>query len=224
MRFDIITLFPEIIKNYINFSILKNAKENQLIQVNTINLRNFGLGKYKQVDDKPYGGDAGMVIMFEPVLKAIKKIEKEYTLKKITKYKIIATTAKGRKYKQSIAKKIKNNNQALIILCGRYEGFDQRILNELVDIEISIGNFVITGGELASLIIIDSISRMISGVLGNKQSFIHDSFYSDDQKIQYPQYTRPEIIKYNNKKLKVPKILLSGNHKKIQQWKQKQTN
>jgi tRNA (guanine-N1)-methyltransferase len=215
MQFDIITLFPKIIDTYANQGVIGKAVKNEKLQIITHDLREHGQGAYKQVDDRPFGGGSGMVLMFEPINKALEQIKAQYKKDKISKFT----------YKQSIAKEFvqdhqANNLQALVIICGRYEGFDQRILDELVDLEISIGNYVLSGGELPALIMIDSIGRLIPGVLGKEESFEHDSFYKDDKLLQYPQYTRPEVIEYQSKKLAVPKVLLSGDHEEIKKWRE----
>lgn len=225
MRFDIVTLFPQIIESYVKEGVISRGIQDGEIAVVTHDLRDLGVGEYKKVDDKPFGGGTGMVLMFEPIAGAIKQIKEKYKNAGIKKFKVIATTAKGRQFKQSVAKKFAQDNQekkldALIILCGRYEGFDQRVLDELVDKQISMGKYVMSGGELAALSIVDAVSRLIPGVLGKEESFEHDSFYQDDETVQYPQYTRPEAIEFEEKELKVPPILTSGDHEKIHKWRQ----
>jgi tRNA (guanine37-N1)-methyltransferase len=225
MRFDIITLFPQIIDTYQEFGMVRKGIQEGLLELHAHDLRQFGLGNYKQVDDRTFGGGSGMLLMFEPMLAALNSVKAEYEKLGITKFKVLATSAKGEKYVQSIANKFaqdfqSKNLEALVILCGRYEGFDQRIIDELIDHEISMGNFVLTGGELPALTIVDSISRLLPGVLGKEESFAHDSFYEDDETIQYPQYTRPEVIEHQGKQLRVPEILLSGDHGKIQKWRE----
>lgn len=226
MRFDVITLFPQIIETYKEFGMIRKGLKEGVIEMDAHDLREFGLNNYKQVDDRPFGGGSGMLLMFEPMLAAINSVKNQYENLGISKFKVIATSAKGQTYKQSLAKEFAQNTQsgeleALIILCGRYEGFDQRIIDELVDLEISVGNYVLTSGELPALIFVDSVSRLLPGVLGKEESFEHDSFFEDDQTIQYPQYTRPETIAYEGRELKVPEVLLSGDHAKIQEWRDK---
>lgn len=218
MRFDVITLFPKFFETYFAQGVLTVGIEKGLLEIYTHNLRDYGLNKYKQVDDRPFGGGAGMVLMFEPMAKVIDEIKAEYARLGITKYEVVATTAGGKLYKQSVAKSL-SENEALILLCGRYEGFDQRILDVLVTQEISMGNFVLTGGEIPVIAVIDSIARTVPGVLNSQESYEHDSFYSDDETVQYPQYTRPEKLEYNGESLTVPPTLLSGNHAEIEKWR-----
>ncbi len=221
LRLDFITLFPEIIEGYFASGILSQGIKKGLIEVHAHYLRNWGEGNYRQVDDRVFGGGAGMLLMFEPMQRAIAHVESEYEAASIKRedYKIIATSAGGETYLSSTAKRLVDC-KAIMILCGRYEGFDQRILDELVDMEISIGNYVLSGGELAGLVIADSVGRLVPGVLGNSESYQHDSFYKDDNLSQFPQYTRPESLNYEGKELKVPDILLSGHHAEIEKWRQ----
>lgn len=220
MRFDIITIFPDIIDSYFSVGIISQAKKNGSLEIHTHDLRDWGKGNYKQVDERVFGGGAGMLLMFEPVAKAIEHVKSEYLQIGIDKFKVLAMSAKGEKFAQSQAKTLHSENQALIILCGRYEGFDQRILEVLVDQVISIGEFVISGGELAAMAVVDSVARMVPGVLGKEESYKHDSHFNSDSEIQYPQYTRPEIVEYQSQKLTVPEVLLSGNHAEIDKWRQ----
>lgn len=210
MIFDIITIFPEILSSYYSESILGRAQKNKLIKINYINLRNFTNDVRKTVDDTPYGGGAGMILKIEPIAKALKKI------KKTKKTKIILLDPKGKTYDQKKAKEFSKLNQ-IIFVNGYYEGIDARVDN-LVDEKVSLGNFVLTNSELAIAIIIDSVSRLIPGVLGNSDSLKDESH--NNNSLEYPQYTRPEIFKLKGKKLEVPKVLLSGNHKEIEKWKQ----
>lgn len=210
MIFDIITIFPEILDSYYKESILGRAQKNKLIKINYINLRDFTNDKHRSVDDAPYGGGAGMILKVEPIIKAIKSI------KKSKKSKIILLDPKGKKYNQATAKKLSKLDK-LIFVNGYYEGIDARV-DKLVDEKISLGDFVLTNSELATAIIIDSVSRLIPKVLGNCESLKYES-HNDG--LEYPQYTRPETIKYKNKNYKVPDVLLSGNHKKIEDWKKK---
>lgn len=222
MRFDLITIFPKIVRSYFDEGIIRQGIKKKLIEIQPWFLRDFVEGNYKQVDDRVYGGGAGMLQMFEPTAKAIEAIKADYAEKGITKFQVLATSAKGNLLKQSTCNTFASDNEALIILCGRYEGFDQRIIEELVDQEISLGNFVLSGGELAAMAIVDATARLIPGVLGKQESFEHDSFYKDDETLQYPQYTRPEVINYHGKELKVPEVLLSGNHAEVAKWRKEQ--
>jgi len=211
MKFNIITIFPNIFDSYFQESIIKIAQEKNIIQIKSINLRDFTNNKHKTVDDTPYGGGAGMLLKVEPIYKAIKKQKKDDNTTKI-----ILLSAKGKKWNQQLAKKY-SLLDSLTFICGRYEGVDERISN-FIDEEISIGDYVLTGGELGAMIIIDSITRLLPGVLGNEESSISES-HSTRNTLEYPQYTRPAIFNASNIDYKVPDILLSGDHKKIEKWK-----
>ncbi len=215
MKFDILTIFPDIFDSYFNESIIKRAKKEKIIKINIHNIRENTTDKHKTVDDTPYGGGPGMLMKIEPIYKTLKKI------KKSKKSKVILFTPTGKTYNQQIAKDLSKLDQ-IIMINGHYEGIDSRI-DEFIDEKISIGDYVLTNGNLPAMILVDSISRLLPGVLGNEESFKQDSFYEDDQS-EYPQYTKPEIFKYkkNNKtiELKVPNILISGNHKLISKWKE----
>ncbi len=204
MRFDILTLFPEIINAYINESIIKRALQNNLIEINVINIRDFTLLKNGQVDDTPYGGGAGMVLMCEPVVRAIESVKKEDS-------KVYLLTPQGKTFNDKLASTIINETKHLILVCGHYEGFDERIKN-FVDGEISIGDYVLTGGELPALVIIDAISRFIPGVIA-EESFKEESF--KDNLLDYPVYTKPRDFRG----YQVPDVLLSGNHQKINEYR-----
>jgi len=223
MNFYIITLFPESLKGYLNSSILKRAAEKKLVKFFLINLRKFGVGKYRKVDDRPFGGGPGMVIKVEPVLKAVlfclgykkkKDLEKllqygEINFKKIKSKntRIILFSTRGKVFNQKIAKRLAKYEN-LILICGHYEGVDERVAKYIADEEISIGNFVLSGGEIPALLVIDATSRQLPGVLGKYESL-------EDIKGSYPTYTRPFIFL----KWKVPDVLLSGNHQKIKEWR-----
>ncbi|MBI1858135.1 MAG: tRNA (guanosine(37)-N1)-methyltransferase TrmD [Candidatus Melainabacteria bacterium] len=208
MKFYTVTLFPEIIRKYCEFGIISRACKEGKIKVDTVDLRNFGLGKHKQVDDLPYGGGVGLIFMVEPILNALSSIKKE------KKSKVIITSASGRKWDQKFVEDLSGENQ-LIIICGRYEGYDERI-NNVVDYEICMGDFILTGGELCALSIIDSVSRLVPGVL--KKDETHDIESFKNGLLEYPQYTRPQ--EYHG--WKVPDVLLSGHHGEIQKWRDKQ--
>lgn len=211
-KIDIISIFPNIFESYFSESIIQRAISKNLISINVVDLRKYSDNPYKSVDDKPFGGGAGMILKIEPFDKAINDL-------KTDKSHVIAMTAGGEKFVQSTAKRLVQKDH-LIIICGRYEGLDNRILDFLVDESISIGNFVLTGGELPAMIVTDAITRLLPGSLGNEESAITDSFYDDDISVQHPIYTRPAV--YNSidgRVMSVPEILLSGNHKKIEEWK-----
>ena len=215
MYFKIISILPNSFKSYLSESIIGKAIEKKLIKFSSYDLRNWTKDKHKSVDDAPYGGGAGMLLKVEPIYRAIKQLSRNKKNKKI-----VLLSASGKTWNQKLAKKYSKLDE-LILVCGRYEGVDARI-KEFIDEEISIGNYIISGGELAALIIIDSVSRLIPGVLGNKESLIEESFSMENSKIlEYPQYTRPANFKVNRKNYKVPDVLLSGNHKKIDLWRKK---
>lgn len=209
-HFNIITIFPHIFESYFNESIIRRAIKNKLIDINIINLRNFSNDKHKKVDDTPFGGGAGMVMKVEPIYESVKFIKSKTESQKL---RTILFSAKGKKYTQKDALRLSKYDN-LIFICGRYEGVDERVAKYVADEEISIGEYVLTGGEIPAMILVDSISRLIPGVLGNPESLKDESFNSQIP-IEYPQYTRPE--NFNN--WKVPKILLSGNHKEIEKWR-----
>ena len=209
MKFEVLTLFPELIQTHLNFSIMKRAKEDGIIEVSTINPRDYSLDKHKKVDDTPYGGGAGMVLAPQPYVDAYEAIKKEE--KSIT----IMMTPQGEPFTHDISKELAQYDQ-IVILCGHYEGFDERIREIIKPREISIGDFVLTGGELPALCIIDSVSRNIEGTLGKIESAHDDSF--SDGLLEYPQYTKPR--EYRG--LQVPEVLLNGNHKLIEEYRQEQ--
>lgn len=214
MNFQIITIFPEIFDSYLKEGMIGRALKNKKIKIKAHNLRDWTTDKHKTVDDSPYGGGAGMVMKVEPIYKAIKTIAKG---RKSKTRKIVLLSAKGKKWTQAMAKKYSKLKE-VVFICGRYEGVDERILN-FIDEEISIGEYVLTGGELGALVMIDSIARLLPGVLGNEESSKEES-YSVPGQLEYPQYTRPEIFIAGKKKYKVPDILLSGNHEKIRRFRE----
>jgi len=209
IHFDIVTIFPEVISAYTNSSIVKRAQEKGLIKIEIHNLRDWATDKHKSVDDTPYGGGPGMVMKVEPIYNCLKELKKENSI-------VILTSPKGEKLVQSKLQELSEEKDShYIVLCGHYEGFDQRVHDNLVDWEFSIGEYVLSGGELPALVLVDGITRLISGVLGNEQSLISETFNTDTP--DYPTYTKPEI--FNN--WKVPDTLLSGNHKEIKEWREK---
>lgn len=207
-KIAVITLFPEMFDGVLNSSMLWKAQKDNLIQFELINLRDYGLGPRKQVDDTPYGGGDGMLLMPEPLFEAINEAKKN-----IPNAKVILMTPRGKIFKQKLAKDMADSNDDYIFVCGRYEGFDERVF-EVADGAISIGDYVLTGGELPAMVIIDSITRLIPGVLGGENSALIESF-SDGETLEFPQYTRPSEYKG----LKVPEVLLSGNHGEIAKWR-----
>ena len=203
MKFDVLTLFPEMFEP-IKTSILGKAKEKEIINIDLINIRDFSENKHKKVDDAPYGGGAGMVMKPDVIKNAYLSLKNENA-------KVIYMSPQGKKLNQKKVQEL-SLEKHLIILCGHYEGIDQRIIDEIVDEEISIGDYVLTGGELPAMVLIDSVSRYVEGVL--KEDSIKEESFSNGF-LEYPQYTRPEI--YNN--VKVPDVLLSGNHQEIEKWR-----
>ncbi len=216
MKFDIITLFPQFFESYFNESIFQRAQQKKIIKIKTYNPREAARDKHKTVDDKPYGGGPGMLMMVEPLYKTLKKI------KRSKKSKVILLDPAGRQFDQIMAWKMSRLNQ-LIFICGRYEGVDARI-DKFIDEKVSIGPYVLAGGELAAMVMVEAIARLIPGVLG-KQASLQEETHSQPGYVEYPQYTRPEIFTYREKgkfkKLSVPKILLSGNHQQIKEWREK---
>ena len=207
MRFDILTLFPEMFKT-LNQSVIGKAIEKELININIINIRDFSKDKHKKVDDTPYGGGAGMVIKPDVVYDAYKSVEDKNA-------KVIYLSPQGKTLTQEKVKSL-SKEKHIILLCGHYEGIDQRVLEKVVDEEISIGDYVLTGGELPAMVLIDAVSRHIDGVI-SKESTEEESF--SEGLLEYPQYTRPEIFLGE----KVPEILLSGHHEKIKKWREEKS-
>ncbi len=225
MTFDIITIFPEIFDSYFNESIIKRAQKNKKIKIRIINLRDFATGKHKTIDEKPYGGGAGMVLMAEPLIKAVDYLKKSGKNKKI---KIVVFSAKGKQFNQKTAYNWAKKYDQIIFISGRYEGIDERVKTILKANEISIGPYVLTDGDVSAMLVISSGSRLILGVI-RLESLEEESHWNlllkkekeipKGKGLEYPHYTRPEVIKYRNKKYVVPKLLLSGNHKKIENWR-----
>ncbi|CEN83791.1 transfer RNA (guanine-N(1)-)-methyltransferase (M1G-methyltransferase) (tRNA [GM37] methyltransferase) [[Clostridium] sordellii] len=203
------TLFPKIFNSYMSESIMKRAVEKGIIEVNIYNIRDFSTNKHKKVDDYPFGGGAGMVMTPQPIYDTYKYIVDKFN---IEEPRVIYLTPKGKVHNQEIATDM-SSYEDIILLCGHYEGIDQRIIDSIVTDEISIGDYVLTGGELPALILIDSISRLIPGVLNQNESFEEESF--KDNLLEYPHYTRPREFMG----MEVPEVLLSGNHKKIDEWR-----
>ena len=208
MKFDIITLFPKAFELINNLGVITRASERNLIDVNLYDLRTFGIGSYRQVDDKPYGGGSGMVLKPEPIFKAYDSIKKHQN------FKTLLMTPQGNVLKQNDLFRWSYLDQ-IIIICGQYEGFDERV-RSLANEEVSLGDFVLTGGEIPAMSIINGVTRLIPGTLGDPESLINESHNSN--LLEYPQYTRPAIFKG----MKVPDILLSGNHKEIESWRKDQ--
>ena len=222
MRFDIITIFPKIFSakggSYLNESILKRAQKNKLVDIKIHNLRDFTKDKHRKVDDRPFGGGPGMVITVEPIIKVVSNINRQASKKKI---KVILFTPGGKQFNNKTAANLAKNYDNLILICGRYEGIDARVEKVIENLKLkienlSVGPYVLTGGELPAMVLIDSVSRQIPGVLGKKES-LEEKRHG----VGAPVYTRPEVFVYKGKKYRVPKILLSGDHKKIEMWRRK---
>ncbi len=217
MTFHIITIFPDIFNSYLNESILKRAQSDDHIKIKIHNLRDWTTDKHKATDDTPYGGGAGMVMKVDVLYRAIKYITRN--MEHATK-KVVLLSAKGERWVQAKAKEYSKLDN-IILICGRYEGVDERV-TKFIDEEISIGDYVLTGGEIPAMAIIDSITRLLPDVLGNQASAQEES-HSTPGVLEYPQYTRPEVfINDNGQEHQVPKVLLSGNHGEIEEWRQKQ--
>lgn len=213
MKINVMTLFPEIFNSYIGESMMKKAVDNNILAVNIYNIRDFSKNKHKKVDDYPFGGGAGMVMTPQPILSTYKHIIEE---NKLEKPRVIYLSPKGKTFTQDMAKSLSKEDN-LIFLCGHYEGIDQRVIDMIVTDELSIGDYVLTGGELPALVMIDSISRLIPGVLNKSESYEDETFEGD--LLEYPQYTRPR--EYDGHK--VPDVILSGNHQKIDQWRKEES-
>ena len=211
MKIQVITLFPEMFTGVLGSSMLWKAADRNIVEYEFINLREYGLGPRKQVDDTPYGGGDGMLLMVEPLVAAIAAAKA-----KCPEAKVMLPTPRGKLYKQSDAKRLAAAAQDLVIICPRYEGYDERV-TKWVDEQFCIGNYVLTGGELPAMIMIDSVVRLLPGVLGGETSAEVESFQDDDESIEYPQYTRPEMFQ----DMKVPDVLLSGHHAEIAAWRKR---
>jgi len=214
MKFDIITIFPDLFKGFVSESLLARAQKKKLIKINLHNLRKWTDDKHQTVDGRPYGGGAGMVLKIEPIYKAVKAVKA-----KKGKTRIILLSAKGKTLTQNDARRLAKYDQ-VIFICGRYEGVDERVAKHVADEEVSVGNYVLFGGEVPAMVIVEAVSRLIPGVVAKKESVKNESFTKNTAK-EHPHYTRPEVFVLNSKKLKVPLVLLSGNHKKIEEWRVK---
>ncbi len=237
MRFDIITIFPNILTSYLKEGILARAVKKKIVKINFHNLRDYTTDKHRTTDDKPFGGGPGMIMMVEPIYKAIEAIKagkagraishKGHKGRKGQKTKIILLSPRGKKFDQKMAKKFSKFDQ-LVLICGRYEGVDERVKKNIADEVVSIGDYVLSGGELPAMIIIEAVARLMPGALGNKESLMsesHDlhSINKDSQFLDFPQYTRPQNFKTKKGKIwKTPKVLISGHHAEIKKWREKQ--
>ncbi len=238
MQFEVLTLFPEIFSGYLTQSLLHKAIQKGLVAVRTHDIRNWAEGRHQQVDDRPYGGGPGMVLMVEPVVRAVEAVQAmppplEYAAARagvvpaasassaganVQPAEVILLTPSGQRLNQRLVEELAMLPR-MALLCGRYEGFDQRVIDLLRPREISIGDYVLNGGEVAAMVLIDSLVRMVPGVLGDEQSSIEDSFSRGNRLLEYPQYSRPREFRG----LAVPDVLLGGNHKEIAEWRQQQS-
>lgn len=209
MRIDILSLFPEFFSVLSNWSIIGRAKEENRVQINNVNIRDFSKNKHKKVDDYPFGGGPGMVMTPEPILEAINSV-------KNIDSRVIYLSPQGKPFSQELANELSKESH-LILLCGHYEGIDNRIIDNYIDEEISVGDFVLTGGEIPAMIIVDAVVRLLPGVLSGEESFMEESHYNG--LLEHPQYTRPREFNGHT----VPDILLSGNHKNIEAWKKEES-
>jgi len=216
MQFDIITIFPEIFDSYLKESLIARAQKKKLIKINIHNLRKWTTDRHQTVDDRPFGGGLGMVLKIEPIYKAVKEIKKSA----IRRTKTILFTPRGKKFNQKMAYQFSKLNQ-LILVCGRYEGVDERVAKYIADLELSIGDYDLMGGELPAMVVIETVARLIPGILG-KEQLLKERITKEKGFVEYPQYTRPEVFEPKKRvKWPVPKVLLSGNHKKIEEWRRK---
>ncbi len=208
MRFDIITIFPYMFRGIFSGGVIKKALERGLLEVHVHNLRKFALGKHKQVDDRPFGGGEGMVFKPEPIFKAVESVVV------CEKAEVILLSARGEKFDYRLAEKLSQKKQ-VVLICGRYEGVDERVADFLVTREISVGEYILSGGEPAAVAVVDAVSRFIPGVVGQKEAVRNDSYFQE--RLDFPQYTRPREFR----SIKVPEILISGDHQQIARWRKK---
>ncbi|MCY4088702.1 MAG: tRNA (guanosine(37)-N1)-methyltransferase TrmD [Candidatus Saccharibacteria bacterium] len=213
-QISIVSLFPQAIESYLRIGMLAKAQLAGIVQFNVIDLRQFGLGKRRQVDDTPYGGGGGMILRVEPLVAVLEFIKQ----KTVNPTKVILLTPRGKLFKQAKAFDLAQSDSDLILIGGRYEGYDERIV-AWVDEQISIGQYILTGSELPSLLVVDSVVRLLDGVLASPSSIENESFVTSDNQIEYPQYTKPEIFR----DLSVPPVLLTGHHSQIEAWRKQQT-
>jgi tRNA (guanine37-N1)-methyltransferase len=210
MRFDILTLFPEMFPGYTGQSILNKSIERGLVEVHVHNMRDWAKGRHHKIDDTPYGGGSGMILMVEPVVNCVRDVQAMGDQPGT----VIVTTPQGQRLNQPMVEELALN-QRMILLCGRYEGFDQRVIDILQPLEISIGDYILNGGEVASMVLVDSLVRMVPGVLGDERSSWDDSFSRGNRMLEYPQYTRPRDFEGHS----VPEVLLGGNHGEVDRWR-----
>lgn len=214
MRFDILTLFPDMFPGYLSQSLLNKAIEKGIVEVHLHDLRSWTDDPHRKVDDRPFGGGPGMILMVDPVVRAVEAIQQMAD----QPAQVILTTPQGKRLNQRYVEDLAAN-QRFLLLCGRYEGFDQRVIDILKPLEVSVGDYILNGGEVAAMVMVDTLVRMVPGVLGHQESSIQDSFSRGNRMLEYPQFTRPR--EYRG--LSVPEVLLSGNHPEIEKWRSEQS-
>lgn len=226
MRFDIVTIFPKIFESFLKEALIARAIKKKVVAIKAHNLRRWTRDRHKTVDDRPYGGGAGMVMMVEPIMKAVHSIKQKAKESpspsplprgERVRERVILFSAKGKKFNQALARKWAKLDQ-LILICGRYEGVDERVAQYIADEEVSIGDYVLFGGEIPAMVVMEAVTRLLPGAVG-KQESLEDESFKETAFLEYPHHTRPEAIKINGKPRRVPKILLSGDHKKIEAWR-----
>ncbi|MBI2037878.1 MAG: tRNA (guanosine(37)-N1)-methyltransferase TrmD [Candidatus Magasanikbacteria bacterium] len=235
MKFDIVTIFPKFFESFKTEALISRAQKKELVSINIHNLRDYADDTRGTVDDRPYGGGAGMVLMFPPIYKAVEKISAQGGpasggKSKKSKTKVIVFNPKGKKFTQAMAREWSKLDR-LVMICGRYEGIDERVMTEIADEEISIGDYVLFGGEVPAMVVMEAVTRLLPGAIGKQESLKDESFNDAGEMgkeqltkfIEYPHYTRPEVVVVKRKKIKVPDILLSGDHKKIEEWRKEQS-
>ncbi|MEQ8786671.1 MAG: tRNA (guanosine(37)-N1)-methyltransferase TrmD [Pirellulaceae bacterium] len=214
MRLDVLTLFPGLFRSYLEQALLGKAIERQLIEVHLHDIRQWAVDKHQKVDDRPFGGGPGMVMMVQPVVECVEDVRKQGP----TEGRLVLLTPQGRRLDQRVVEELAEE-QRILLLCGRYEGFDQRVIDILQPEEISIGDYILGGGETAAMVIIDAVARLVPGVLGDEQSNVDDSFSAGNRLLEGAQYTRPREYRGRS----VPEVLLSGDHQRIAQWRREQS-
>ncbi len=219
LRFDILTIFPGMLSSYLDESMIKRAKARKLLDIRVHDLRAWAKDKHHKVDDRPFGGGAGMLMKVEPIFGALKELKALKSAKKDRPY-VILLSPRGTRFTQRVAERLVQHKR-IVFICGRYEGIDQRVTDHLIDEEMSVGDYVLTGGELPAMTILDAVARLVPGVVGKEASIVEES-HSADGFIEHPHYTRPEVFSpKKGEKWEVPSVLLSGDHKKIAEWRMK---
>jgi len=216
LKIDVVTIFPELFKNMTSFGVIKEGHAKNLCEVNIYDLRVFSLSRHRKVDDRPYGGGPGMILCVQPIYDSVDFIKKKNRIENPGRQKVILLSPKGERLNQKVLRRL-SGLENIILICGRYEGVDERVKEIVADEEISIGDYILTGGEIPAMVIIDGVIRLLEGVVGKEESLVNESFESG--LLDFPQYTRPEIYR----DIKVPDILLKGNHKEIGKWRKEKS-